>query len=66
MKVKLGKWPDAAPILPALEVTINDEGFKLLDLTLTQAKRASLWTWSIATHLIACWRPGHLILIFQS
>jgi PIN domain nuclease of toxin-antitoxin system len=40
IKVKLGKWPDAAPLLPALESTLRDEGFETLDLTLTQAKLA--------------------------
>ncbi len=40
IKVKLGKWPGAAPLLPDLERTLNDEGFRLLDLTMSQAKLA--------------------------
>lgn len=40
IKVKIGKWPAAAPLLPELEKTIRDEGFGLLDITLGQAKLA--------------------------
>ena len=42
IKVKLGKWPDAAAILPDLEAEIVNEGFSVLNLTLTQAKSAGL------------------------
>jgi PIN domain nuclease of toxin-antitoxin system len=40
IKVKLGKWPDAEPILASLEETLLAEGFEMLDLTMAQAKRA--------------------------
>ena len=40
LKVKIGKWPDAAALLPDLESSIKAEGFEILDLTLDQAKLA--------------------------
>ena len=40
LKVKLGKWPDAAALVPELETAIAAEGLEILDVTLSQAKRA--------------------------
>jgi PIN domain nuclease of toxin-antitoxin system len=40
IKVKLGKWPGAEPILATLEQTLKHEGFDILDLTMSQAKLA--------------------------
>ncbi len=40
IKVKLGKWPEAALLLPDLAAKVRAEGFHLLDLTLPQAERA--------------------------
>ena len=40
LKVKIGKWPDAAALIPNLEHAIADEGFETLDVTLAQAKLA--------------------------
>lgn len=40
IKVKLGKWLEAAALLATLEEAIRTEGFKILDLTLSQAKLA--------------------------
>ena len=40
LKVKIGRWPDAAPLIPELEKTIAEEGLELLDITLAQAKLA--------------------------
>jgi len=40
IKVKLGKWPEAAVLLPGLSEKVRDEGFEVLDLTLAQAERA--------------------------
>jgi PIN domain nuclease of toxin-antitoxin system len=40
IKVKLGKWPEAAVLLPGLSEKVQDEGFEVLDLTLAQAERA--------------------------
>lgn len=40
IKVKIGKWPGAAALVPRLEEAILAEGFSFLDLTLSQAKRA--------------------------
>lgn len=40
IKVKLGKWPEAAPLLPDLSSKILAAGFELLPLTLAQAERA--------------------------
>jgi PIN domain nuclease of toxin-antitoxin system len=38
IKVKLGKWPEAAVLLPGLSEKVMDDGFEVLDLT--QAERA--------------------------
>ena len=40
LKAKIGKWPGAAALLPTLEIAIAEEGFLILDLTLSQAKLA--------------------------
>ena len=40
IKVKLGKWPEAAVLLPGLTRKVQDEGFTVLDLSLAQAERA--------------------------
>jgi PIN domain nuclease of toxin-antitoxin system len=40
IKVKLGKWPEAAPLLPDLESKVLAAGFEILPLTLPQAERA--------------------------
>ena len=40
IKVKTGKWPEAAPLLPDLSTKIVAAGFSLLSLTLAQAERA--------------------------
>lgn len=40
IKVKIGKWPDAAELIPALENAIEQEGLHSLDVTLSQAKLA--------------------------
>jgi PIN domain nuclease of toxin-antitoxin system len=42
IKVKLGKWPEAAVLLPGLTEKVQGEGFEILDLTLAQAERAGL------------------------
>lgn len=42
IKVKLGKWPEAAVLLPGLAEKVRAEGFEVLDLTLAQAERAGL------------------------
>ena len=40
LKAKLGKWPGVVSILPNPEAAIRDEGFSILDISLTQAKLA--------------------------
>jgi PIN domain nuclease of toxin-antitoxin system len=40
IKVKIGKWPEAATLLPGLSEKIEAIGFELLPLTLAQAERA--------------------------
>jgi PIN domain nuclease of toxin-antitoxin system len=40
IKVKLGKRPEAAVLLPGLSEKVRDERFEILDLTLAQAERA--------------------------
>ena len=40
IKVKLGKWPEAAVLLPGLSEKVRGEGFQTLDLTIDQAERA--------------------------
>ena len=40
IKVKLGKWPEAAVLLPDLATKIEAAGFELLPLTFQQAERA--------------------------
>ncbi len=40
VKVKIGKWPDAAALIPKLEQAIADEGLERLDLSMSQAKLA--------------------------
>ncbi len=40
IKVKIGKWPDAAALIPNLEQAIVDEGLGHLDISMTQAKLA--------------------------
>jgi PIN domain nuclease of toxin-antitoxin system len=40
IKVKLGKWNEAASLLTDLEETIRAEGFDVLDFTIAQAKHA--------------------------
>jgi len=42
IKVKLGKWPEAAVLVPGLSEKVIAEGFEVLDLTLAQAERAGL------------------------
>jgi PIN domain nuclease of toxin-antitoxin system len=42
IKVKLGKWPEAAVLLPGLREKVLGEGFELLDLSIAQAERAGL------------------------
>jgi PIN domain nuclease of toxin-antitoxin system len=42
IKVKLGKWPEAAVLLPGLNAKVVAEGFETLDLTLAHAERAGL------------------------
>ena len=39
-KVKLGKWPEAAPLLPGLSTVALRAGLRLLDVTLEQAEYA--------------------------
>ena len=39
-KVKLGKWPEAAPSLPDLAGLVLRSGLQVLDITMTQAERA--------------------------
>ncbi len=39
-KVKLGKWPEAAVLLPDLAAKVVAEGLQTLDLTLAQAEYA--------------------------
>ena len=40
IKVKLGKWPEAAPLLPGLSTVALRAGLRLLDVTLEQAEYA--------------------------
>jgi PIN domain nuclease of toxin-antitoxin system len=40
IKVKLGKWPEAIPLLPNLSKLALYAGFQPLDITLAQAERA--------------------------
>ena len=40
IKVKIGKWPDAAPLLPNLTKLVLDSGLQPLDLTLAQSELA--------------------------
>lgn len=40
IKVKLGKWADAAPLLPELSGLVARAGLQPLELTLAQAERA--------------------------
>jgi PIN domain nuclease of toxin-antitoxin system len=40
IKVKLGKWPEAAPLLPNLAGLVLRSGLQVLDLSLAQAERA--------------------------
>ena len=40
IKVKLGKWPEAASLVPNLTTIVARDGFQTLDLTLAQAERA--------------------------
>ena len=40
IKVKLGKWPEAAVLLPDLTSKVRAEGFFTLDLTLSQSEAA--------------------------
>jgi PIN domain nuclease of toxin-antitoxin system len=42
VKVKLGKWPEASPLLPDLTSKIMYEGFDILELSLAHAERAGL------------------------
>jgi PIN domain nuclease of toxin-antitoxin system len=42
IKVRLGKWPEAAVLVPGLTEKVLDEGFEILDLTLAEAERAGL------------------------
>lgn len=42
IKVKLGKWPEAAALLPGLSDKVLAEGLETLDLTLAQAERAGM------------------------
>ena len=42
IKVKLGKWPEAAVLVPDLAGKVAGEGFRMLDLSLAQAERAGL------------------------
>ena len=44
IKVKLGKWPEAAILLPDISTKILAAGFELLPLTLVQAERCALLT----------------------
>lgn len=39
-KVRLGKWPEAAPLLPGLDRVVEQAGMQLLALTMPQAERA--------------------------
>ena len=40
IKVKLGKWPNAAPLLPDIAALVMRSGLQPLYLTLAQAERA--------------------------
>ncbi len=40
IKVKIGKWPEAAVLLPGLADKVRAAGLQLLDVTLEQAERA--------------------------
>jgi PIN domain nuclease of toxin-antitoxin system len=40
IKVKLGKWPDAAQLVPGLDDLVRRSGLQALDVTLAQAERA--------------------------
>jgi PIN domain nuclease of toxin-antitoxin system len=42
IKVNIGKWPEAAVLLPGLREKVLAEGFETLDLTLAQAETAGL------------------------
>jgi PIN domain nuclease of toxin-antitoxin system len=42
IKVKLGKWPDAADLIPDLARAVREAGFQELPLSLAQAERAGL------------------------
>jgi PIN domain nuclease of toxin-antitoxin system len=42
IKVKLGKWPEAAVLVPGLTEKVQGEGFETLELTLAQAEQAGL------------------------
>jgi PIN domain nuclease of toxin-antitoxin system len=63
IKVKLGKWNDAAPLLADLEETIRAEGFDVLDLTIAQARSQAGSIWSIAIRSTACSQPRRLTLV---
>jgi PIN domain nuclease of toxin-antitoxin system len=39
-KVRLGKWPEAAPLLPGLSAVVENCGLTLLPLTMAQAEWA--------------------------
>lgn len=40
IKVKIGKWPEAAPLLPDLESLVVRSGFQVLGVSMNQAERA--------------------------
>jgi PIN domain nuclease of toxin-antitoxin system len=40
IKVKLGKWADAAQLVPGLEQLVRDSGLQPLELSIKQAERA--------------------------
>lgn len=42
--VRLGKWPDAAQLLPGLDKIVERAGFHHLPLTIVQAERAGSFT----------------------
>ena len=43
-KVRLGKWPEAAPLLPGLSTSVGNAGLSLLPLTMAQAEMAGSFT----------------------
>lgn len=43
-KVRLGKWPEASPLLPGLAHAVDQAGLAHLPLSISQAERAGAFT----------------------